>query len=160
MSKEEMRKYIDLMENTTAGCVAGAPVAVGAVIKRPKVGEEDENPDNDLIAEAGGTGSCKAKIDLDLNLKSGKIIPAGTNLAYEFVDNQRVSFSDLDGNHLKMNITSANKYVSKFSACPSISKLDRQSMDGVCTTPTGHRVEPDGHGPDGSPSWLLVMGII
>jgi len=43
---------------------------------------------------------------------------------------------------------------------PSTGKLTRMVYDGIASTVTGKRVEPDGHGTDGSPSWLLVMGLI
>ena len=32
--------------------------------------------------------------------------------------------------------------------------------DGICETPTGHRVETDGTGPDGVPSWLRALRLI
>ena len=43
---------------------------------------------------------------------------------------------------------------------PTTATLERWMDDGICKTPSGHRVEPDGHGPDGSPSWLLLLGMI
>jgi hypothetical protein len=32
--------------------------------------------------------------------------------------------------------------------------------DELCESPTGHTVEPDGTGPDGCPSWLLLLGLM
>ena len=43
---------------------------------------------------------------------------------------------------------------------PSISRLERYSYDGVCPTPCGCRVEPDGTCEHGVPSWMLVGGFI
>jgi len=43
---------------------------------------------------------------------------------------------------------------------PSIQELMSWSDDGICETPTGHRVEPDGTGPDGVPSWLGALRLI
>ncbi len=43
---------------------------------------------------------------------------------------------------------------------PTLATLQRWEMDGVCKTPTGHMVEPDGVGPDGVPSWLRILGLI
>jgi hypothetical protein len=43
---------------------------------------------------------------------------------------------------------------------PSFEYLMRQDCDGICDTPTGHRVEPDGTGPDGVPSWLRLLRLI
>lgn len=47
-----------------------------------------------------------------------------------------------------------------FRKCPSVKSLSRMSYEGVCTTVTGARVEPDGRDLYGAPSWLLVMGVI
>ena len=42
---------------------------------------------------------------------------------------------------------------------PSLQQLMAWHEDGVCETPTGHRVEPDGTGPDGAPSWLRALRL-
>ena len=43
---------------------------------------------------------------------------------------------------------------------PSMQELMAWNEDGICATPTGHRVEPDGTGPDGVPSWLRALRLI
>lgn len=43
---------------------------------------------------------------------------------------------------------------------PDIDTLQDWLDEAGCETITGYWVEPDGFGPDGSPSWLLVMGLI
>lgn len=43
---------------------------------------------------------------------------------------------------------------------PSIRTLEEWGRDSVCETPSGHQVEPDGYGPVGSPSWLLLFRLI
>ena len=43
---------------------------------------------------------------------------------------------------------------------PSMQDLMAWNEDGICETPTGHRVEPDGTGPDGVPSWLRALRLI
>jgi hypothetical protein len=47
-----------------------------------------------------------------------------------------------------------------FFAPPSLAELEDWNNDGICESITGDTVEPDGHGPDGAPSWLLAMGMI
>ncbi len=42
----------------------------------------------------------------------------------------------------------------------SLQDLMAWNEDGICETPTGHRVEPDGTGPDGVPSWLRALRLI
>jgi hypothetical protein len=44
--------------------------------------------------------------------------------------------------------------------CFSDKELIMRDYDGICETPTGHRVEPDGIGPDGVPSWLRLFSLI
>ena len=43
---------------------------------------------------------------------------------------------------------------------PSMRDLMAWNKDGICETPTGHRVEPDGTGPDGVTSWLRALRMI
>ena len=48
----------------------------------------------------------------------------------------------------------------QIKSLPTLQTLDKWSRDCVCSTPTGHMVEPDGIGPDGVPSWLVILGVI
>lgn len=43
---------------------------------------------------------------------------------------------------------------------PSLRQLKKWDNDGVSKTPSGWTVEPDGYGPDGSPSWLIILGWV
>lgn len=43
---------------------------------------------------------------------------------------------------------------------PGEEQLEAWVFDSVCETPTGFSVEPDGHGPDGCPSWLMLLGLV
>jgi hypothetical protein len=43
---------------------------------------------------------------------------------------------------------------------PSFASLEKWSMDGICPTPDGCRVEPDGTCEHGWNSWLLILGVI
>lgn len=52
------------------------------------------------------------------------------------------------------------EWTKKVRRLPSMATLEHWSEEGFCMTPTGHRVEPDGHGPDGVPSWLLLLHFI
>jgi hypothetical protein len=52
-------------------------------------------------------------------------------------------------------------WVREVTALPTVEDLEEWVEGcGVCETPTGHCVEPDGEGPDGVPSWLLCLGLI
>lgn len=47
-----------------------------------------------------------------------------------------------------------------FKKLPSMKMLEKWVNDSICLSVTGKRVEPDGTGPDGSPSWLLALSMI
>lgn len=95
--------------------------------------------------------------------KSGTVFPAGTSLTVYFdpENNSRVYLDPPSTpSRRAIRLDNAHKYLTGFNKCPGMATLERYSNDGVAKTPTGHRVEPDGYGPDGSPSWLLVIGVI
>ena len=43
---------------------------------------------------------------------------------------------------------------------PSLEEIRRWVFDSICETLDGQRIEPDGHGPNGCPSWLIALGLI
>jgi hypothetical protein len=94
------------------------------------------------------------KTQKEIKLKDGSTLPKG--LPVSFIpdkDSRCLVHSPAHPAPLQVRITSAFK-------APSAATLNRWTWDGICKTPTGHRVEPDGHGPDGSPAWLLALGFI
>jgi hypothetical protein len=94
------------------------------------------------------------KTKKEIKLKDGSTLPKG--LPVSFIpgkDSRCLVHSPLHPEPLQVRITSAFKM-------PSMALLERWGYEAVCLTPTGKRVEPDGHGEDGSPSWLLVCGWI
>ena len=55
----------------------------------------------------------------------------------------------------------ARKYPDYFGGKqPSMKTLEVYVYDSICKSVTGKICEPDGYGPDGSPSWLLALGLI
>lgn len=53
------------------------------------------------------------------------------------------------------------KYVYYFGGkAPSAMTMMKWDEDGYCKTVTGYKTESDGYGPDGSPSWMLALGLI
>jgi hypothetical protein len=43
---------------------------------------------------------------------------------------------------------------------PSMEQLEEWSNDGICESIAGNCVEPDGWDSEGTPSWLLALGMI
>lgn len=65
------------------------------------------------------------------------------------------------GNEVKVSRTvTGSNWLKGFRKVPTMRTLQKQDWNGIVMTPTGKKVEPDGFGPDGSPSWMLVVGII
>lgn len=60
-----------------------------------------------------------------------------------------------DFNGYKEKYTSAVK-----CTVPSMKTLTKQMFDGICKTPDGCNVEPDGTCQHGYPSWLIILGIM
>ena len=90
----------------------------------------------------------------DLSLKSGESIPKGTKL--EFVrpgDVISVGIWMMGEREVKMRYRSVIKE-------PSMRALEKWSEDGVCKSVFGARVEFDGTGPLGEPSWGLALGMV
>lgn len=48
----------------------------------------------------------------------------------------------------------------KVKTVPSISTLQKWLKSGVCKTPDGYTVEPDGESPNGVPSWAILLGYM
>jgi len=48
----------------------------------------------------------------------------------------------------------------KIKKVPSIKTLEKWEYNGICKTPDGCKVEPDGECSHGYPSWLLILGYI
>jgi hypothetical protein len=110
-----------------------------------------------------GTKTVTTKRDLTWSKtpETACVIPAGTTLTVHFseLNPSRVYF-EYAGSLRASRLVSASQNFTGFGKAPTIATMSRWDMDGIAKTPTGHRVEPDGHGPDGSPSWLLVVGVI
>ena len=60
----------------------------------------------------------------------------------------------------KAALSSLSRWQLEVEELPSMQELMAWDEDGICETPTGHRVEPDGTGPDGVPSWLRALRLI
>lgn len=55
----------------------------------------------------------------------------------------------------------ANGYTIKKEVFPpSLATMEKWSDDGIARTLMGERIEPDGTGKDGCPSWFLHYGVI
>ena len=98
----------------------------------------------------------------EIKLKVGEPIPSGTPCKLEF-DEDRPTGAKVkpEGRpEIRLSCKNLHKYFEECLAPPDEEELEDMHSDGCCDTVTGDSVEPDGHGPDGAPSWLLALGFI
>lgn len=90
----------------------------------------------------------------DIRMKDGSTILAGTSATFV-----RNNAGDRNAVWNVNGVERTLSYRGLFKA-PGIRTLEKWSNDGIAKTPFGARTEPDGHGPNNEPSWLLVLGMI
>lgn len=109
------------------------------------------------------TASVKTKVKKEIKLRSGINVPVGTvGVVEDFRDEGRgalIKFESLD-DPIKLKASSLYQRLSGFTKPPSDKIMEKWMEEGIAKTITGKRTEPDGYGPDGSPSWLLTLGYI
>lgn len=97
-----------------------------------------------------------------LNGEPTLTIPAGSTVHIDFMPKTTpgtilITFGD-EVKHSMVRF--AHQWLNGFKKPPTLSTLEKRSWTGKHKSVTGKTVEADGYGPDGSPSWELVLGII
>jgi hypothetical protein len=96
--------------------------------------------------------------------KKGITINAGERVTVSF-DVKRKSTGEPFAQYIRMTTSDGRRVVtSKFKGAgirvPSIKTLEHWVCDSVCDSVFGNQVEPDGWDHEGSPSWLLALGLV
>lgn len=95
--------------------------------------------------------------------KSGVVIPVGEKISLTFQrDGEHGLFTMIikyNDQEFKVRNYRIFNYL-KGVRIPSEKTLWKWSEDGVCKSVFGHKIEPDGVDHQGSPSWLLLIGLI
>jgi hypothetical protein len=97
----------------------------------------------------------------ELKLKDGTVYPIGTTFELRW-DKERygTTFATTAGREVKLGTARLHKYFN-VSKPPTVNTLMKWEFDsGTCKTVLGKKTEPDGTDEYGSPSWMLVMGVI
>jgi len=104
----------------------------------------------------------KTTLSAELKLKDGTLYPKGSRAEVFFSERDpTISEVEIEGRKVRLRTTSLHKYLRGFPKPPSTRALQKMDSNASGSTVTGVRnVEMDGHGPDGSPSWMLAMGLI
>jgi len=117
---------------------------------------------NTLKTELGiiGSGIC-SKTKKQLNWKDGTFTPTDILVHLDFSEKTPSRVFVIDGDRVyKTKLVNAHSKFTGINKPPTMKTLQKYSWDGIAKTVTGKKTEPDGYGPDGSPSWMLVMEII
>lgn len=94
-------------------------------------------------------------------MKSGLRIPNGTDIEIRFSKTHPSNaFFFYDGRWRVLSVQTLWKKVSGIGKPPSPNTMMKWDMDGVAKSVLGRKVEPDGWDQNGSPSWILAMGLI
>lgn len=85
-------------------------------------------------------------------------IPVGADVEIGFnKDRLNVTYNNVTKQSLARY---AHTKFTGFTSEPSLNTMEKWMDNGIARSITGKKVEPDGFGPDGSPSWLLILGMI
>ena len=112
---------------------------------------------------------CTIRLLAPLSVKNlGRTLPQGTVGGMD--DGGVVTFGLEDGEcrvrinphrlHRLVEVVAANGDGIPVDCAPDEEELERLVCDSICPSITGDNVEPDGCGPDGAPSWMLVLGLV
>ena len=98
----------------------------------------------------------------ELKLKDGTIYPVGTvfELNWNREKHYSITFATNNGREVKLSTLRLHRYFN-VPKPPTLKTLEKWEFDsGTCKTVLGKKTEPDGTDEYGSPSWMLVMGVI
>lgn len=89
-------------------------------------------------------------------------IPSGTNVHVDFSPKKTpnriwITYGD---NALRAMTSNAHTWLGKIAKPPTLKTLEKRCSDGIDRSVLGEKVEIDGFGEHGDPSWSLVFGII
>lgn len=115
--------------------------------------------------EIGAAERIARQLKRDVKLKDGRTYAKGTIVEVKFLggvdkeNGHRICEIHTETDSWKLSIGNLPSTVSGFVK-PSEMTMEKWSDEGYCKTPTGKKTEPDGYADDGSPSWLLALGLI
>lgn len=100
------------------------------------------------------------KLLRNAKMKDGRTFSAGEEFQITFLPEFSTNFSGYEAKRVSDGSSFKTKQFSLFFTPPTMKTLEKWVSDGVAKSVTGRKTECDGHGDDGSPSWLLALGMI
>jgi hypothetical protein len=96
----------------------------------------------------------------EIRFRDGYIIPRGDTLLINWPD-AKARPGEVEIHHREKLLSGrASTSLAWIGLTISEGELEVGLSDGVCETPAGNTVEPDGIDPQGNPSWLRIHGLI
>jgi hypothetical protein len=92
------------------------------------------------------------KTQKSIKLKDGSTLPKGLHVTFQ-PDCPSICLVHGTARDYRVRVTSAFR-------TPSMRRLEEWVCDSICESVAGDNVEPDGWDSNGSPSWLLALGMI
>jgi hypothetical protein len=99
------------------------------------------------------------RLSQELKLKNGQVFGVGTRATITF-EGVMVVLHFNESVSAKIKASRLPFYFEDNFDQPDEETLEDWVYEGLCETVTGYPCEPDGFGEDGSPSWLLALGLI
>lgn len=101
----------------------------------------------------------ETSLHTDLVLKTKEVVPAGTVVRVDFNTDKDDSIKlVLADRIIRLPTELAFRYVDGFSRPPKMRQLQQWADEGYCLTVIGNKVNTNGYGPNGDPSWMIALG--
>ena len=95
----------------------------------------------------------------DFKWKDGTVLAKGTPVTVTY-RGDLFAVLNHDGLQHTTKVRNLPAILKGFPKAPSLSQLEKWTNEGYSKTPSGEKVEEDGYGSDGAPSWHLIWGVI
>lgn len=159
-NEDDAKGFMDELEKTIADIDWEGPTTGTEVYVYVPMGAADRFTGEADPMDEDVTGK---KLKAEMKFKDGTSFPSGTEVSVRFDKSlPSAAFITAAGaaREYRVSASRLHKYLAGFTKPPSVTTMAKWSEDGVAKSITGHRVELDGYGPDGSPAWTLVAGVI
>jgi hypothetical protein len=98
------------------------------------------------------------RLSREMKLKDGTAHKVGSRACIRFEGTQAVL--NFGTGEFKIKAKHLPTYFADNFFMPTDEQLEEWVYDGVCESVRGETVEPDGFDSEGSPSWLVALGLI
>jgi hypothetical protein len=102
----------------------------------------------------------KGQMLKEVRFREGQVIPKGATVILSWPDGRLKPFQVEVHHGNSVLTTRAASALVWIGLTVTQEELKSAMLDGICETPAGNSVEPDGVDSQGVPSWLVIHGLI